>query len=63
MMMNKLYLQTKGYKTVSGFVLAFIAGGLAYTKVIDVETAKQIEMIGAFIIAFGLGDKVANKMK
>lgn len=62
-MINKLYGKTKGYKTIAGFVIAFMAGGLAYTKVIDAETAKQIEMVGAYIIAFGFGDKVATNMK
>lgn len=62
LVLKELYDKTKGYKTMVGFVIAFIAGGLAYTKVIDAETAKQIEMVATYLIAFGLGDKVAQKM-
>lgn len=62
-MIQKFYEKTKGYKTLAGFIIAFVAGGLAYTNVIDAEMAKDIEFVGAYIIAFGIGDKVASKMK
>lgn len=61
--MDKLYAKTKGYKTLAGFVIAFVAGGLVYTKVIDADTAKQLELVGTYIIAFGAGDKLANRFK
>lgn len=61
-MINKLYEKTKGYKTVAGFIVAFIAGGLSYTGIIDEEAAKQLVLMGTYIVAFGLGDKVGNKL-
>ncbi len=64
--MNKIaqgiYDKTKGYKAITGFIITFVAGGLVYTKVIDAETGNRIIEVGAMIIAFGLGDKIATKM-
>lgn len=61
-MLNTLYEKTKGYKTLVGILVTFVAYGLAGIKAISPEQAKQLESLGAYIIAFGLGDKVATKI-
>lgn len=61
-MMSKLYEKTKGYKTMAGFVCAFITGGLLYTGVIDQKQAEMLGFMVTTLISFGLGDKIGRNM-
>lgn len=60
--MEKLYEKIKGYKTITGFVCAFLTGGLLYTGIIDTKQAEMLAYVSASIISFGLGDKVGRSM-
>lgn len=61
-MIDTIYNKTKGWKTIIGFVIAFVAYGLAGVKLISPDQAKQVETLGTYLIAFGLGDKAATKL-
>lgn len=62
-MIEKLYEKTKGYKTLTGFVCAFVTGGLLYTGVIDQKQAEMLGVLVTAMISFGLGDRVGRNMQ
>lgn len=61
-MLETLYKKTRGYKTLSGFVCAFVVGGLLYTGVIDQKQAETLGFLVTAIISFGLGDKFGRTL-
>lgn len=61
-MFEKLYHETKGYKTLAGFVVAFIVGGLVATDSVTREQGEMLTMFATMLISFGLGDKIGRKL-